>query len=196
MGRTVREAKPASRRATLGSRIRWIRIVRPQEEDLAWLHKTFGIHSLILDELKGPSARESAQALGKYLYLVYYFPIYDTAERVSRRSEVDFLITAHGVITVSYEPIDALEQLAKTLPPGSRAFTDTLTLTHKLIETLLLFQQRQLVHIREKVEGISAELFKYRERERERSLLERISYLKRDISQYHIIVSPQKHVLE
>ena len=181
---------------TIRGKVSWIDIVNPEEEDFEWLKKNYKFHRLILDELKGPSARAKVEAYNGYLYLIYYFPIYDPKEQVSRRSEIDFLITKKEVITIRYEKVEVFKHLRESLNPKGRAFEDTLQLTHKLIESLLAFQQRQLNHIREKVETISGELFRDRESEREKHLLEKISYLKRDISQYRIIVRPQKHILE
>ena len=46
--------------------------------------------------------------------------------------------------------------------------------------------------MREKIEGVSKELF----RDKEKEVLERISYLKRDISEYRIIVRLQQTILQ
>lgn len=180
---------------TLG-KVKWINVLKPTEADLNWLRKKLKLHPLILEELKEPSARARVEATKNYLYLIYYFPIYDPVERVSKRSEIDILVTGNEVVTVSYEKMEIFDELKKVLNKNSRALEDTLKLTHKIIDSFLNFQQRQLVHIREKLEAVSAELFKEKERERERTLLEKISYLKRDISQYRLIIKPQKHILE
>lgn len=177
-------------------KVRWVNVKNPTDADIAWLGKTFHFHPIILEELKGPSARDKMEVHKNYLYLIYYFPIYDPVERVSRRAEIDFLVTKRDVITVSYESVEAFDDLKKKLNPKHKIFNETLLLTHELLESLLGFEQRQLRHIREKVEAVSAELFRDRERERERILVERISYLKRDVSQYRVIVRPQNHILE
>jgi len=177
-------------------KVRWVDIVNPGSQDIKWIRDTYGFHQVIIEELKGPSARAKVEFYGTYLYFIYYFPIFDEKERVSRRSEIDFLITKKDVITVRYEEITVLEELKRTLNPENRAMESTMRLLHVILETLLAFQNRQLNHIREKVEEISAEIFKDRERQRERELLAKISYVKRDISQYRLIVKPQKHTLE
>ena len=71
----------------------WIDIENPRPEDLKWLRETYRFHPLIIDELKGPSARARIESHKAYLYFIYYFPVYDQSEKVSRRSEIDFLIT-------------------------------------------------------------------------------------------------------
>ena len=174
----------------------WVDMVRPTEKDLAWLKTNFKLHPIIIDELRGPSARARVEAHKNCLYFIYYFPIYDSHEQVSKRSEIDFLITKGAVITVRYEENEVFTHLRKTLRSSSRALEDSLRLIHKLLVSLLEFQERQLAHIREKADAVSGELFKEREREREKTLLEKISYLKRDISQYRLIVRPQRQILD
>lgn len=185
-----------SRMNSIKGKVAWYNIQKPAAGDFSWMKKNFKFHPLIMDELKVPSARAKVEAHGDYLYLVYYFPIYDRKEKVSRRSEIDFLITKKAVITITYEEIEVLNDLLSSINPKNRAFDNSLQLIHKIIESLLSFQQRQLAHIREKIDEISNELFSDREKQRERALLEKISYLTRDISQYRVIVRPQKHILE
>ena len=67
----------------------------------------------------------------------------------------------------------------------------SLLVMYKLIEHLVTFQERQLRHIREKVEAVGKEIFKDKEKE----VLERITYLKRDISEYRIVVRLQEPIL-
>ncbi len=174
----------------------WIDIQHPTESDILWLKTNFKFHSVVLDELLVPSRRAKVDANKSYVYLIYYFPIYDEQNRVSRRSEIDILITKDTVITVRYETNPVIDELKKSLSEKNRALEDSMHLAHKILETLMVFQQRQLVHIHEKVQTISEEIFKDREKQRERDLLERISYLKRDISQLQLIVRPQRHILE
>ncbi|MEK7180922.1 MAG: CorA family divalent cation transporter [Patescibacteria group bacterium] len=181
---------------TIKGKVSWIDIVKPSEGDINWLKKTYHFHHLILDELRLPSARSKVDFHKDYFYFVYYFPVYDPVEKVSRRGEIDFIVTKKEVITVSYEEVEVFNGKRKSLKPESHILLDSLTLVHYLIETLLSFQQRQLIHIGQKVEEVSLELFKEREKQREQELLQKISYLKRDISQYRIIIKPQRHILE
>lgn len=175
--------------------VSWINVVRPMKDDLEWLKDKFRIHHLILDELKGPSARARVEVHKDYLYFIYSFPVYDAKDGVSRRGEIDFVITKDAVITVTYEKLEVIEGLRK-MSPRNHALSSSLLIIHKIMEALLAFQQRQLIHIGEKVDKVSHELFRDRERERERVLLKKISYLKRDISQYRLIIKPQRHILE
>ncbi len=169
-----------------GKNIRWIDAERPTEKDIAWLGKEFGLHPIILDELKGPSARGRVEAYKDYLYFIYYFPLYDKEDEASVRTEIDFIVTKDTVVTVHYEPIrDAMDGF------DLAGYDSSLTLMYKLIENLVSFQERQLRHIREKVEAVGREIFKDRERE----VLQQVTYLKRDVSEYRIIVRAQEPIL-
>lgn len=172
--------------ATTKGGAEWIDILRPTKTDLEGLRKKFRIHPVILNELKEPSARSRVEAYDHYLYLIYYFPVYDPAEQTSRRTEIDFLIMKNAVVTVHYEPLEAFRSF---IPKPSK---DSLHLAYCLIEALLDFEERQLRHIREKVETVGSELFKDREKE----VLRRVSRLKRDVSEYRIIVKHQGPILK
>ena len=167
------------------AKVQWIDILKPDEKDLKGLGKKFGIHPVILDELRGPSTRSHAELYKNYIYLVYYFPIFDPVEEVSVMTEVDFLITKNSVITVRYENLAALQNVKhKTAETSIR-------LTYHIIQALIHFQERQLRHVREKTEAVGRELFKDREKE----VLKRISKIKRDVSEYRLIVRHQGPIL-
>ncbi len=169
-----------------GRGVRWIDIKRPTEKDIAWLGTEFGIHPVILEELKEPSARARAEAYKDYLFFIYYFPLYDKDDEASVRTEIDFIVTKDAVVTVHYESIhDAMDGFDIT------GYDASLTLMYRLIGNLVLFQERQLRHIREKVEAVGREIFKDKERE----VLQQITYLKRDVSEYRIIVRSQEPIL-
>ncbi len=166
----------------------WLDFSNPTEAEIDKLQKDFSLHEIIAKELHEPSARARAEVLGNYIYLVYYFPIYSERNKTSKRSEIDFIITKNTVITVHYEEIEPLKEIKEK---GIHDAEHVFDLTYKIISSLLIFQDRQLRHIREKVEEIGEMLFK----NRERRVLEEISHVKRDISEYRVIARHQGHLL-
>ena len=175
-------------------KVKWIDLVRPSEGDLQWLRKQYKFHPVIIEELKELSARARVESYGDYLYLIHQFPIYDEVEKVSRRTEIDVLITKKDLITVRYEENAAFDHFKSRMLSKefkNKAMQSTLQLTYQLIDTTLSFNQRQLHHIRQKVEHIAEELFKDREKE----VLRDVSYVKRDLSEYRIIFEPQGELL-
>jgi magnesium transporter len=169
-----------------GKSVQWINLEKPTAKDLAWLGKEFGVHPIILDELKGPSARGRVEAYKDYLYFIYYFPLYDKEDESSVRTEIDFIVTKNSVVTVHYDPIpEVMDGFAM------EDCTSSLVVMYQIVEHLIAFEERQLRHIREKVEKVGKEIFKDKEKE----VLEQITYLKRDVSEYRIIVRLQGPVL-
>ncbi len=169
-----------------GKGVRWINIEKPDSKDLAWLQKEFNIHPVILEELRVPSARARVDVHHNYLYFVYYFPLYDTKTQSSVRAEIDFVITKDSVVTVHYLPLKE--------PLGSfsaEQLESSLKLMHALVQHLMNFEERELRHIREKVEAVGRDIFS----EKDREVLQRIMYLKRDVSEYRIAVRLQDPIL-
>jgi len=181
---------------TIKEKITWIDIVKPTKADIAFLKEKFGIHPIILDELLNPSARAKVESYDHYLYLTYHLPVYDPAQKTSRQAEIDFLIFKDHVITVRYEELEAVDAFMGNLNASSE-FREkvlggsTLLPVYHIIETTIAFSLRQLRHIEENIRTISLEIFKGNGRK----LLEKISYVKRDLLDYHLISRPQKIVL-
>jgi magnesium transporter len=163
----------------------WLDFHKPTQRDLKALKKKFGFHDVILDEIQGPSARSRVEAYKNYLFLVYYFPVYDPEEQTSYRAEVDFLITKNAVVTTHYERLDIFKEM-KNLETQ-----DSLRLLYSLLGNFFRFEERQLHHVREKVEAVGNSLFK----DKEQDILSQISLLKRDISEYRLIVRSGESVL-
>ena len=169
-----------------GKSVQWIDIHEPTEKELQWIATQFNIHPVIIEELRGPSARARVEAYKNYLYFVYYFPLYDKEDEASIRTEIDFIVTPDTVITVHYEPMKDVYDGFEV-----RHLSSSLAVVYNLIEHLMSFEDRQLRHVREKVETVGKEIF----RGNEMDILQRITYVKRDISEYRIVIRLQGPIL-
>jgi magnesium transporter len=169
-----------------GKGVQWVDVAKPKDKDLAWLEKEYKLHPVIVEELRGPSARGRVEAYKDYLYFIYYFPVYDRDDEASTRTEIDFIVTKDSIATVHYDGLDDVMNGLDVTECDS-----SLAVMYRLIEHLINFQERQLRHIREKVEAVGKEIFKDKEKE----VLERITYLKRDVSEYRIVVRLQEPIL-
>jgi magnesium transporter len=167
--------------------VQWIDIQKPTAKDLTWLKEKLKLHPVVVDELRGPSARARVDQYDTYLYFIYYFPLYDVKDAASVRTEIDFIITKDAVVTIHYEPLTGV---LEDFDIG--AATSSLKLMYNIIQHLLNFQERQLRHVREKVESIGREIF----RDKEREVLEKITHSKRDVSEYRIVVRLQEPILK
>ncbi len=166
--------------------VTWVDVTQPTENDLASLKKTFGLKLVTAEELRAPSSRARVEISENYIFFVYYLPLYDTKDQASVRGEIDFIATKNTVATIHYE---SLENILGNFDIGECA--SSLELLARLIERLIVFEERQLRHIREKVEKIGHEVFK----NQDRNVLERIVSLKRDISEYRLSVRLQEPIL-
>lgn len=175
----------------------WTDVLKPDKRDIDFIRKQHRFHPIILDELLHTSARSRVEPYNDYLFLTYHLPIYDHNLKSSRRAEVDFLITKNKVITVHYEDLEPLNNFWRHLSNDphfkDRALNEnTGRLTYYIVEEVLSFAQRQMRHIEENLSGLTKELFQGKESQ----LLQKISYIKRDILDYSIISEPQEIILQ
>jgi magnesium transporter len=178
----------------INKELKWLDIFSPAESDIKYLQENFNFHPIVLDELICPSTRGKVENYEDYLYIVAYLPNYDPKMRSSRQAEIDILATKEFLITVHYEKLEPLEQFGKLIfdEKLKSHFVNTGQLIYYLLGEINKFSLRQLRHIEENVKKINEDLFKNKERE----LLEEISYVKRDLAAFGIIVRPQQNILE
>lgn len=175
--------------------VSWTDVVKPGKDDVEALKKEDRFHPIILDELLQPSERSRVEFYSHYLFMTYHLPVYDREMKTSRRIEIDFLVTNTKVISVHYEPLEPIETFKRILSNNpvfrKHALQNSLQLFYHFMEEILRFSAREMRHIEESVSYISQEIFKKRENE----MLQKISYVKRDVLDYSIISEPQEIVL-
>jgi magnesium transporter len=167
--------------------VKWVHIVQPTEKDITWVKEKFSVHPMIVNEIRKPSAVGRVEIFKNHLFFVCYFPFYDKDEEASLRMEIDFIVTKDTVVTIQYEP---LKEVFYDFHFGNDA--TPLELVHHLMGHIITFEERQLRHIREKVETAGKELFK----NKEDNVFRKLTYLKRDVSEYRIIVRLQEPALK
>ena len=167
--------------------IKWIHIVEPKKEDIEWLKKEFDINPIIANEIEKPSIKSQVEIFDKNLFFVSYSPFYEQKDEYSTKLEIDFIITKNVVITIQYEKSKNIFNDFD----GQNAL-NTLNLTHNIIEHITTFEERQLRHIREKIEFAGKELFNNKEEE----IFKKLTRLKRDVSEYRMIVRFQEPALK
>ena len=176
-------------------KITWIDIYKPTDSDIRFLKNNYQIHPLILEELLGPSARSKVEVFSDYLFLVYFFPSYNESEKISYQGEVDFIIAKNFVVTAHYEnfvPIKEFKNKLENENYKKQALETTYNFTYNLLETFISYLEREQHHISDKVEYISYNIFKGKEEE----LLREISFIKRDMASYALIIHLQETVLK
>jgi magnesium transporter len=178
------------------SKITWIDIVNPKQSDIDYLGANFKFHPLIMSELMQQSPRSKVETYNNYIYVVYYIPIYDPETRISKSTEIDFLITKDTLITARYNDIEPIDNFFSKLEKditSHEKYLDKTTghLLYEILENCQDFSIRQLTHINEKICHIEESIFKGQEKE----MIREISLVKRDILDQRLITRPQKTIL-
>jgi magnesium transporter len=92
----------------------WLDLTAPDDEDVAWLGKRFGLHPLAVEDTINFGQRPKLDEYGDYIFMVFY----GAREHVDGDSEplreVHMFISGQYLITVHRDPLPALdEQRAK-----------------------------------------------------------------------------------
>lgn len=177
-------------------KITWIDVLNPTKSDIEYIKKQHDFHPIILDELLHFSARSKVEIYDSYIYLAYHLPIYDAKTRTSRRAEIDFLITHDAVITVHYEDLEPIDRFSKAVTDNAetreRSLAHSALMVYGLLQEVNAFCGRELRHIDQKVTAVTKDLFSHQEYQ----MLQRISYIKRDILDYDVIAKQESILLE
>jgi len=82
------------------NRFVWTNIVHPNRADVDRLAQTYpDIHPLHLEDLLSQTERPKIDEAENYLFVVMHFPIWDSKNRISRPSEVEFIIGRNFLVT-------------------------------------------------------------------------------------------------
>ncbi|MGC9046686.1 MAG: magnesium transporter CorA family protein [Minisyncoccia bacterium] len=172
------------------NKVEWINITSPTPEDIETATNIFHLHPVLSEELSRPSDRLKVENIDGLLYIIYHLPIYDYEQQTSKRSEIDLIITKNKILSITYEPIVALEEFKYKFKQDD--FDTTAEFLYQLLYHINQFSLRELNHIEKKINAIETKLFV----DKNYQLAEYISYLKRDILTFTLVVTPQKHLLE
>jgi magnesium transporter len=164
----------------------FLRIFRPTERDFEFLKAKFGILPALLHESSAPSAQPRIEQRDGYLFFSYYVPLYDPKQGATNRIAIDFIATRDTVAAIHHEKVDAFDAFAELHAEGAPK------LLSDVVCALIEFQERQLRHVRERIETINAELAKGVKRD----VLERLFHAARDFAEYRSIVALQHATLE
>jgi len=179
----------------INSKITWIDIINPSNEEIKFLKQKFNLHPILFSELKQPSTRTKIEVYDGLMFVVYYLPNYNLQCRTSEAIEIDFILTKDTLVTVryqNYEIINQIFELLKNNPSHNYLNQTPAHLLYFILEEGLTFSLRQLTHIHEKIKAIEDALFKGEHK----TLIEKIAIVKRDILDQRLIARPQHPILE
>ncbi len=179
------------------SKFIWIDINRPSEHDIKYLRKRFKIHPLVLDELIDPSPRPIVELHENYVFLVFYYPMYNIQTRKTSSRELNIIVSKEAIITSHDKVIPPLKTLFDSCKFQKQAQKTYLSegtgqVLYYIISAFWKNCFKKLEKINERIDNIQKDIFSGKEKE----MVLEISLVKIDIINFWRIVEPQKEVVE
>ncbi len=178
------------------NKIVWLDFLNPDSANIDEIKKIHDFHPLILSELVSPSSYAKAEMYDDYIFFSYHIPSYNKDTKTSHKDELDFLITKDHVITVHYKELEFLDEFNNEINESEEfkkmvLGESTGKFVYYLVQKINNFCQRQLIHIEKNIEFVNKNMFT----NKEHLTLQEISYNKRNILNYSLIVHPQEILL-
>jgi magnesium transporter len=180
------------------ARTTWLNVIDPTAADIAFLRRSYpGIHPLNLEDLLSPLERPKIDDADDYLFVVVHFPLWDGAKRLSRPSEVDFIVGRGYILTVHDGVLKPLIQLFQQCQESTDALNSLLghssshafyTIIDKLVDSVLPILRKVDRNIRTIEETIFTADSSY--------LIREISIVRRDVIALRRIIRQQVPLIE
>lgn len=182
---------------SLNNKATWIDIEKPSPSDVEQLRRDFNFHDTVLNELIPNTIRTKVDDYGDYFYIVLHFPIFDKKTRSTKSQELDILVTKDHVITSHKEPIIALKSLFDKCNLYPKEKDNYLSggaakLLYFIIENILNNCLNHLDDMSEFIDKAEGAIF----HGKEKSMIQEISIIKRNILDFRRALKPQKQLLE
>ncbi len=157
------------------------------------LEKEYGVHPVILDELRTPTLHPLFESYGSYLFAVMHFPHLNDAQQRMETVEIDFIITKHAIITIRYRSFPDFDEVFRDMQsedmheevmPGH--------VFHRIIKALIKKTAPEITHIRQAVDAAEDAMLDYID---DRNI-ERLALVKRLVLDFLRALRPQKALWE
>ncbi|OGE76901.1 MAG: hypothetical protein A3C85_01160 [Candidatus Doudnabacteria bacterium RIFCSPHIGHO2_02_FULL_48_21] len=93
---------------------RWINITDPDQEMVQYLGENFKYHPLDLEDVLSKVSYPKIDAYQNYLFIILQFPVYETARRIYKRSELNIFFGHDYLITINGGQLTALQNFFET----------------------------------------------------------------------------------
>ncbi len=101
-------------------KLTWIDVQKPSREEVDRLREDFSIPQVVCEELLGESVRAKVETYDDLIFMIMHFPTQNPTTSHTLDQEVDFVVGRNFVITVHYEPVEALTVFSKQFNVGSK----------------------------------------------------------------------------
>jgi magnesium transporter len=176
--------------------ITWTNIINPSEEDMKQLQARYAVfHPLLLEDVLSEIERPKLEEYDDYMFVVLHFPLWNSTKRVSYPSEVDIFIGKDYIVTIHDGTLRALNKLFEDCSQNAltreRYLSEVSRIFYIIIDRLVDDIFPMLHKIDEKVRHIEEIIFE----ETERTVIQELAYVRRDIISLRRILSPQVEII-
>lgn len=91
----------------------WIDLTSPTTSEVKEIMTTYGVNSLVGEDLLMPSLKPKIDLYRDYIYLILHFPAFRHTHSTETNQEIDFVIGKNFIITTHYDTIDPLHKFSK-----------------------------------------------------------------------------------
>lgn len=78
----------------------WVNIVKPTEQEIAYLAQNYHFHQMDLDDCLSRIQRPKVDTYNEYLFWVLHFPIYNKAKRIATHTQISVFVAEKYIITL------------------------------------------------------------------------------------------------
>jgi len=171
--------------------ILWLDLVSPEQDELAILQQTFGFHPLAVEDAVRKHQRPKIDVYPNHYFLVVYAVRYpENAGRIHTQ-EVDLFIGQNYVVTVHHDPMPEIEEsIARWKSNVDTLGSDVSALLYSLMDSIVDEYFPVIDKIADRIEDLEEKIF-----ERfDRSAMEQIFELKKDLLWLRRVVTPERDV--
>ncbi len=177
--------------------LRWVHINKPNDNDLRYLENEHHLDQIVIQAIATPTAHPALEEFSNSIYFVLHFPIIYPTKRHNSSIEIDFVLTSRALITITYQRYSRLEDLWQKCKTDQHIQAQYWRIHSGYILYLVLDRLYQIMidyedFIDKELVNLEKEIFS----SPRHSLLEKITYVVRDILDFRRIFATQGDVLQ
>ncbi len=171
--------------------VTWVDVVRPGEEQAAFLRDQIGFHPLAVEDCLRGRQRPKIDRYPGYFFLVFYAAHINPERKRVALNEIHLFLGEHYLVTVRDETITEVSDVLARWRTRPDHFGDVGSLAHALLDDLVDDYFPVLDHFAERIDELEAAVF---ERSDPQSM-EQIFRLRRELVLFRRVVGPERDVL-
>jgi len=174
----------------------WINIEGPTEREIEYLAQNYPFHPLDLDDCLSRIQRPKIDEYKDYLFLVFHFPVFNKAARVTTPSQLSVFIGKNYLVTLHKGELKPLVKLFKECQKNEESQQENFSrgsgyLLYRIIDRLVDYSLPILNKIVDNIEEVEDNIFS----DGMRGVVREISILRRDIISFRRIIWPMRAVI-